>query len=130
MKFIIFYHYGIDETHYDLMLEAEDTLDSWRIPEENLKPLLNGETIEIISIKPHNKKYLNFEGALSDGRGYVKIYDKGTTSYTHNENSIFDALIFGSEISGKLIFKKIENNTFNLNFIRILNDLTLNEKNC
>ncbi len=127
MKFIILYHFGIDETHYDLMLEAEGSLDSWRIPEKNFKQLLNGETIEVISIKPHNKKYLNFEGELTDGKGSVKIYDKGTTSYKRNENIQFDVLIFGSEISGKLIFKKLENNAFNLNFIRILNDISQTE---
>ncbi len=130
MKFIILYHYRIEEPHYDLMLEAEESLDSWRIPEDKLQPLLNGETIEVISIKPHNKKYLNFEGDLTDSRGSVKIYDKGTSSYTHNENSRFDFLIFGFIVSGKLIFDKIGENIYNMKFIRILNDLTSDEKNC
>jgi hypothetical protein len=127
MKFIIFYHYKIEEPHYDLMIESEDLLDSWRIPEMNLESLLNGEVIEITSIHSHNKKYLDYEGELSSEKGSVEIYDKGATTYTNFDSPEFEVLIFGSILTGRLLFSKIEDNRFNLIFIRLLEGIPANE---
>ncbi len=76
MKFVIHHHITKPE-HYDLMIEKDDVLHTWQIPEKLFQEFINGNQIEIEQIQDHRKKYLNYEGPISCDRGMVKIYDTG-----------------------------------------------------
>lgn len=60
--------------HLDLMLEAGETLWTWRLE----GPLLPGQTIGAVRMFDHRLIYLDYEGPISGGRGSVRRLDEGT----------------------------------------------------
>src|SRR5258705_9929861 len=61
--------------HWDLMLEVGDVLWTWRLE----RPPRDGpETIPAERIGDHRLAYLDYEGPVSGGRGFVKRWDWGT----------------------------------------------------
>jgi len=59
--------------HYDLLLESGEALATWRLRHTNFE---NQQPAQ--KIQEHRKKYLDYEGDISGGRGTVKIWDTGT----------------------------------------------------
>jgi bifunctional non-homologous end joining protein LigD len=96
-KFVVQRHERQNEpTHWDLMLEAGDLLETYRIgepPEQwGRKP------IEAARIFDHPLKFLTYEGSVNKGKGSVKIADSGTYRFvSQNENQLI------LEISGEIL---------------------------
>jgi len=59
--------------HWDLMLEQEEDLKTWRLESE---PVLN-QWITATPLPPHRLAYLDYEGPVSGGRGAVTRFDYG-----------------------------------------------------
>lgn len=76
-KFVIQRHERKGEpTHWDLMLEAGDCLETYRT---GVAPAgLGEEPVEAIRIFDHPLRFLSYEGAVNKGKGVVKIADSGT----------------------------------------------------
>lgn len=71
-RFVVLEHdwHGV---HYDLMLEQDGVLKTWRLSE----PL--GEQVQDAAELPdHRVTYLDYEGPVSGGRGTVKRVARGT----------------------------------------------------
>ena len=88
-RFTISHHTGSKEgDHFDLMIEEEETLRTWRFQNTNF------ETEQAArQIKDHRKTYLDYEGEVSGGRGHVKIWDTGVYAIdVRNDKSIQVAL--------------------------------------
>ena len=62
--------------HWDLMLEAGDVLETWRLAQA---PEL-GTGIEATALGAHRRMYLDYEGPVSGARGSVKRWDAGEFS--------------------------------------------------
>ncbi|MEX2559208.1 MAG: DNA polymerase ligase N-terminal domain-containing protein [Pirellulales bacterium] len=62
--------------HWDLMLEEEDsgTLRTWSLPE----PPAAGTMLIAEALSDHRLDYLDFEGPISQDRGSVTRWDRGT----------------------------------------------------
>lgn len=58
--------------HYDLMLEEEGVLKTWRIPQWPLAPAQQGE-----ALPDHRLLYLEYEGKIENNRGTVKRVGSG-----------------------------------------------------
>jgi len=97
MNFVIHYH-STETDHYDFMFEKEDTLLTWRLGLDDYKKMLNGKTASALRIQDHDRKYLNYQGPVSCGRGHVKLIDSG--KYKVISNNIF--LLHGDIVSGNL----------------------------
>lgn len=71
-RFVILEH-DHPHLHWDLMLEDGDTLRTWRLSEAptSLKRILCEELV------PHRRFYLDYEGEVSGGRGFVRRWDWG-----------------------------------------------------
>jgi hypothetical protein len=74
-QFVILRHEGIERPHFDLMFELEPggmlmTLrsSSWPIT----------EATRVEKLADHRRDYLDYEGEISGGRGFVKCVDRGT----------------------------------------------------
>jgi hypothetical protein len=65
-------HHDWPTVHYDLMIEVDGELYTWRLP----SPLSPGEQL-IERIANHRLEYLNYEGPVSNNRGQVKRFAKG-----------------------------------------------------
>ena len=88
-------------THWDLMLETGDFLETYRIgkpPEQ-----WGSEPIEVVRIFDHSLNFLTYEGPVNKGKGDVKIADRGTYSIvTKNMSRLiinFDGIILRDEFT-------------------------------
>jgi hypothetical protein len=59
--------------HWDLMLEQGDSLRTWRLSQ----PPDAAESIAAEALPDHRLAYLDYEGAVSGGRGNVERWDRG-----------------------------------------------------
>ncbi|QDT53235.1 hypothetical protein Pan44_12510 [Caulifigura coniformis] len=59
--------------HWDLMLDAGESLRTWRLSE----PPLAGRTTTCESLPDHRRAYLDYEGPVSGGRGTVSRVMRG-----------------------------------------------------
>ena len=73
-RFVILEH-DHPTLHWDLMLQAGETLRSWRLARAPVHP---GDAIEATAIGDHRPMYLDYEGPVSGGRGKVARWDYGT----------------------------------------------------
>lgn len=100
MKFVIHFH-STETDHYDFMLEKDDFLLTWRIDLIEYNKMLKGEQASAVKIHDHNRKYLDYQGPVSCGRGHVKLIDSG--EYRLSGSSIFS--LQGKILSGTLTIK-------------------------
>lgn len=66
-------------THWDLLLERGDSLETWALAQE---PLVGGSPVEIEAeaLPDHRLAYLTYEGAIPGDRGVVFRWDHGEFS--------------------------------------------------
>ena len=75
-RYAILHHKSIDGEHWDLMLEQGAVLATWRLA---TKPTgRSALPIEAVRIDDHRKKFLVYEGPLSDGQSMVSRFDHGS----------------------------------------------------
>ena len=74
LEFVILHHEGIDPAHFDLMFETYpgSPLTTWRADQW---PFDHAATL--VQLKDHRHEYLEYEGPLSGGRGYVRRLMRG-----------------------------------------------------
>ena len=79
-QFVISEHTTPDSVHWDLMLEMDDCLWTWRlhVPPDEIK----NQSIGAERIHDHPLRFLTYEGPVQNNTGRVKIFDKGM--YTQN----------------------------------------------
>ena len=75
-QFVIHEHTTPDGVHWDLMLEMDDCLWTWRL---NTPPAeIKDEPIPAERIHDHPLRFLTYEGPVQNNAGQVTIADKGT----------------------------------------------------
>jgi len=76
--YVILYHQqrtpSADLTHWDLMLEKDGTLRTWKIYQE---PEAD-QQLPAKLLPDHRIAYLQYEGPISGDRGHVSQWDQGT----------------------------------------------------
>ncbi len=75
-RFVILHHTGYGDEHWDLMLEAGESLWTWQLAADPTSGL--AKPISARRIGHHRKLYLDYEGPVSGGRGHVRRVDRGT----------------------------------------------------
>jgi len=102
-RFAIQEHCKRKTRHFDLMLESGDVLKTWSFA----KPLTayrSNLSIQPIKLLPnHRMIYLSYEGAISRGRGTVKIWDTGIYRYVIWKNNFKVIAVQGQKIVGYFI---------------------------
>ena len=105
MKYIIHYHLTAIN-HYDLMLEKNNTLLTWQIPQNLFLNFLAEKKIKIKQIKNHRLKYLTHQGFIRTGQGFLEKYDEGKyqiKSWTDQKKII---TITGKKIKGQITIEQ------------------------
>ena len=72
-RFVILEH-DHPRLHWDLMLEHEGALRTWRLASAPTRP---GDVIDAEALGDHRLAYLDYEGAVSGERGTVTRWDGG-----------------------------------------------------
>ncbi len=88
--------------HWDLMLEVDEVLRTWRLA----GPLTPGRNIQVESIADHRRAYLEYEGPVSGGRGRVTRWDSGEFAWRKEDDSCVIVLLAGKTCKGLLEIDK------------------------
>jgi hypothetical protein len=122
-RFVLLYHDCPSEyvrpSHWDLMLEAGDHLETWALAhlpadwkslreqtvviDPSCPPLATGHTVSAEHLAGHRLAYLEFEGPMTRGRGNVRRIVSGTFACTSKSDDVWrvslDADLFAGEIT-------------------------------
>jgi hypothetical protein len=104
--FVILEH-DYPELHWDFMLENGENLRTWKLMQnpDNLLSQLTTETplsIKAEESKPHRLLYLDYEGPISNGRGFVKRFDYGSFELIEQNESAIIVSLKGQSCTGLL----------------------------
>jgi hypothetical protein len=95
-RFVILEH-DHPALHWDLMLEAGDVLQTWRLA----APPAESQAVPAEALGDHRRMYLDFEGPVSGNRGKVRRWDAGPFTEEMNSTPQTRLLRFhGTHITG------------------------------
>jgi hypothetical protein len=87
-RYVILQHVGKGPDHYDLMLQAGDSLATWQFG-QNPADIPTGDPHACQRIQNHRQGYLNYEGPVSDNRGTVTRVDAGVYDTLHADQGFW-----------------------------------------
>ncbi|GEM_PF-1079592 len=99
-RFVLLEHHW-EGVHWDLMLEQEGVLKTWRLP----KNPLESPTMVVQRLPDHRLAYLDYEGPVSKNRGYVRRIDRGAYRGQISPESVVVALE-GERLRGTVYLTK------------------------
>lgn len=99
--------------HYDWMLEAADSLITFRLP-VRLDDLPAGRPITVQRLGDHRRAYLTYEGPVSGGRGEVQIDDRGTYEATGDLADRWVVHVAGGRVEGRISLELIADDAYRL----------------
>jgi hypothetical protein len=98
-RYVILQHVGPRGTHFDFMLEQGDVLKTWELFQEPVP----GCEILARPLPDHRVAYLDYEGPLSENRGQVTQWDRGTYELISESPSGWKVYLTGKKCQGLLI---------------------------
>lgn len=107
-QFVIQKHTEPGSAHWDLMLQNGDMLQTWRLDKEP-KQLLEAQT-KAEKIFDHPLRFLTYEGYVNEGKGSVKIADKGTCKITAQSDGKIEMELAGEILKGEFTLTHITEN--------------------
>ena len=111
-QFIIHEHKTSDGVHWDLMLEEDDHLATYRLdsfPQDASTSPINAE-----KIFDHPLKFLTYEGSVNKGLGSVEIVEKGKYQILQEEASKKQIEFDGCIIKGIFTLQHIESDKWQI----------------
>lgn len=96
-RFVILEH-DHEGLHFDLMLEKDGMLKTWRLP----SPLELGMVTSATQSFDHRLLYLDYEGPISNNRGVVRRWDVGTFEGSLDDANKIAVQLHGIRCTGQL----------------------------
>ncbi|MCA9040908.1 MAG: hypothetical protein KDA65_11220 [Planctomycetaceae bacterium] len=91
--------------HWDLLVENDESLLSWRLREEPEK----GRKIACEPLPDHRRLYLDYEGPVSGDRGTVLQWTTGTCDLQREGESLYRLQVESPRLQGKMILQEEAN---------------------
>jgi hypothetical protein len=115
-KFAIQKHICENDIHWDLMLEAENELETYRL---NISPekLTDGGTASAEKIFNHPLKFLTYEGPVNKGKGMVEIADAGIYEIIAKNDTSTEFRFTGRILKGKFILTCAEKDRWKFSMV-------------
>ncbi len=89
--------------HWDLMLQEEDVLWTWRL---DAPPA--SEPVRAVRVPDHRLPYLDYEGQVSGNRGTVRRLDRGELIWRRLEEGLVKVILKGERFHGNLQLCRVE----------------------
>ena len=105
-RFVIQFHDAPDGPHYDLMLEDEGALATWRVEEMPGGPGRAGP-MRAEKLSDHRLAYLSYGGPVSGGRGTVRIADAGTFAVLERREDLWRVELAGGAVRGRFSLTRV-----------------------
>jgi hypothetical protein len=84
--------------HWDLMLERDGVLRTWRL---SGWPTTTGEIVAD-ALGDHRLAYLDYEGPVSGGRGSVTRWDAGEFEWLAADGNAVRVRVYGKKLMGEI----------------------------
>lgn len=104
MPRFVFLEHRWNGVHYDFMLEIEGRLRTWSVAE----PIVPGEEFTAKALPDHRLAYLDYQGAISGGRGEVRRLDRGSYEIESWDSRRIVVDLRGDQLNGKLLLCRAE----------------------
>jgi bifunctional non-homologous end joining protein LigD len=85
------------------MLEAAGVLRTWALPGNPAE----SEPMIADGLDDHRLDYLEYEGAISRGRGMVTQWDKGTYAVVHEDSAELVVTLSGEKLNGRATLVRV-----------------------
>ncbi len=105
LRYVVLRHDSPRGLHWDLMLEQGDALATWSLVEPP-----SAAAVEATPLPDHRMAYLEYEGPISDGRGSVSRWDRGTYLCKHWDADQIVAVLTGEVLQGEIILRRSRGN--------------------
>jgi hypothetical protein len=99
--------------HWDLMLEADAALRTWRLLEEPGP----GRSVPAEPLPDHRRAYLDYEGPVSGDRGTVARWDAGEFTWTEEADRALRLHLHGTRLSGPVIIRSVSPERATVTFV-------------
>lgn len=96
-QFVVAEHTAAGRVHWDLMLEHEGVLWTWRL---DIHPAVIHGPASAKRIFDHPLKFLTYEGPVQNGTGSVSITDKGGLRFQQLEPETITVELDGNILKG------------------------------
>ena len=104
-QFVVLRHDSPRGVHFDFMLEANDVLKTWALPQ----PPQSGLEIECEALGDHRLAYLDYEGPLSGERGSVTRWDRGMYIVERQSDAEWVIDLAGEKLTGRATLHRLPN---------------------
>ncbi|MCK4752388.1 MAG: hypothetical protein KAS75_03005 [Planctomycetes bacterium] len=114
-RFVIQKHSKAGEVHWDLMLEAGQVLQTYRleVPPEKISRQVN----TAVKIFDHPLKFLAYEGSVNEGKGNVKIAEAGTYRVLSENQESQTLQLEGEILKGKFSLTHIKDDDWQFELV-------------
>jgi hypothetical protein len=100
-RFVVLEHQTPLGRHWDFMLETASALATWSLAE----PPDSTPTIAARALPDHRLAYLEYEGPISDNRGAVTRWDRGTYELRRYDRDEVAAVVAGEKLIGEVTLR-------------------------
>jgi DNA polymerase Ligase (LigD) len=94
--------------HWDLMLEAGEALQTWRLPSVPVA----GAVLPAARIGDHRLLYLDYQGPVSGNRGKVMRWDGGEFEWLEQSEFVLVVRLRGTQFEGLLRLEQQEDTSW------------------
>ena len=102
-RFVVLQHDRPDRLHWDFMLDQGAVLATWALP---LPPALD-HILPAQRLDDHRREYLDYEGPVSQNRGYVVRWDEGEFTWIENGAGHIVVELKGRKIVGRVSIQAV-----------------------
>jgi hypothetical protein len=102
-RFVILRHESPGGLHWDLMLEAGESLRTWALPQ----PPEPHVELACRALPDHRLAYLDYEGPVSGNRGSVTRWDQGTYTLVSEIAEELVVELRGGMLVGRAILRRL-----------------------
>ena len=119
-RFVVQEHTTPDGVHWDLMLEQDDTLTTFRLEAEPAHCLTGA--IRAVKIFDHPLRFLTYEGPVQKGTGKVRIVDSGRYQLLNQGDDRCTFKLNGVILQGEFTLTRIEDTVWQFKYQRSARD--------
>ena len=105
-RFVVQKHTTSQGVHWDLMLEQDGVLITFRLADEPGR--LPVSEIRATKIFDHPLRFLTYEGPVQKGTGKVRIVDRGTYQYGSGSEDFLNVELSGDVLRGDFTLTRLE----------------------
>jgi hypothetical protein len=104
VRFVVLRHEESEGAHYDLMIQTGEVLATWKCPNPPESVEMRG--VGLRRIADHRLRYLEYEGPLSEGRGFVTRYDQGPCTLHERSDEYHYVTFQGRRLRGRFELRR------------------------